>query len=197
MSMEQESNHAQHRAFVKMQTMSLSNHLESARSPDIQQFHLACPPKLHFANEKISRDWGHGGSSSGPNDAAITKVKLWPGRVQNDQSDWDVFFILSLYIYIYIHICFEDFWRISRNHQESRRPQNFYPDDHKTDVHNVQGLRRSRPCIHGSSLCITVSPQISTSTSTAWSVPVLPIPEIQKKEFCHTGWLFQQNSFWF
>ena len=107
-------------------------------------------------------------------------------------------FLFSLFIiYIYIHICFEDFWRISRNHQESRRPQNFYPDDHKTDVHNVQGLRRSRPCIHGSSLCITVSPQISTSTSTAWSVPVLPIPEIQKKEFCHTGWLFQQNSFWF
>ena len=115
--MEQESNHAQHlRAFVKMQTMSLSNHLESARSLDIQQFHLACPPKLHFAHEKISRDWGHGGSSLGPNDAAITKVKLWPGRVQNDQSDWEVFFILSLYIiYIYTHV----FWRFLKDIQES------------------------------------------------------------------------------
>ena len=51
-------------------------------------------------------------------------------------------------------------------------------NDHKTDLHNVQGLRRSRPGIHGS--IVTVSPQISTSTYQYGMVGSCPtMPEIQ------------------
>ena len=99
-------------AFVKMQTYADHVTVKSfgistvARYPAISSG-LSASPLHESARKKQDRDWGPGGSSSGPNDAAITKVKLWPGRVQNDQSDWEVFFILSLYIiyiYIYTHI---------------------------------------------------------------------------------------------